>query len=440
MSREVAKAASDTALTRWLQLHDFDVEGILEGKTSLSLVDNGYRSKVYSRLFHFLLSRISPNAPDTWEKVRRVFSSVHPWLITAHGDTDFRRLQSQVARGGYSDLDRLIGVFHYHIDHGSAVVFPQIFENNAELSEAGLPLELWERVGWLQDNWDRLNRHWVGRAMGINSDGTAVTAYERNGTRDNRVDKAAVIRTQLMLWDHFGSEQVLNKLAPALQALYDHATVPAGPLSLSATEVGKTVITPRGTPLRVVELVHTGDAKIWKVQILPLGTWAALKLPLDNSPASLAVIAGDARHHERLRALLGDNALSLIRESGPDYLLKDWVDGITAEEYLKKWEADGGSPNDDKIKALRFLITDLIHRGVYVRNLNPSHIIFTDGRATILNSGGINRGGSYTGPLPASDVTGDYRRSFARRWAPLLTRACADAFLAEMGLQGETKK
>lgn len=76
--------------------------------------------------------------------------------------------------------------------------------------------------------------------------------------------------------------------------------------------------------------------------------------------------------------------------SGSDYVLRQWIEGVRGDEWLKSWEAFGASVHIDAVEDLFLLLDTVARQGLYIGKIEPEDMIFC---ATYPAVGGVSSGG-----------------------------------------------
>jgi hypothetical protein len=191
---------------------------------------------------------------------------------------------------------------------------------------------------------------------------------------------------------------------------------------LGELRVGTRVRTAQGLHLELRELVSQKPATaVWRAREIDTRRLIAVKVNLAGDPGREALRA-DARRNKRLVDMgLGDLTVKIL-EAHDDYLIKEWIAGSSGTQWLKTL-GPVLDPKAVEITALQQLIEKTAGSGVYVRLLEPGHVLFQDSRAVIVNNGGVLKNRS------PQEVYDEYRRNFQDRWARKLPAECATKFI-----------
>ena len=113
-------------------------------------------------------------------------------------------------------------------------------------------------------------------------------------------------------------------------------------------------------------------------------------------------------------ALLGVPYAKMIAH-GENFIVREWVEGIRGDDWLKSWESFGAPMDVPGAKDLVLLMDSCARQGVYVGKLDPADMVLSGDRWHIVDSGGIKR----MTPREAADR---YFWKTLERWGGLLDR------------------
>ena len=101
--------------------------------------------------------------------------------------------------------------------------------------------------------------------------------------------------------------------------------------------------------------------------------------------------------------------------SGSDYLLREWVEGIRGDAWLKSWESFGAPMEAEAVASLSVMLDKASRAGVYVGSLEPEDLVFDGDHWSILNCGSVRE-------LPPKEVATRYFWKMFERWGQKLDR------------------
>jgi len=100
---------------------------------------------------------------------------------------------------------------------------------------------------------------------------------------------------------------------------------------------------------------------------------------------------------------------------GVDYMLRPWIEGSRGDDWLKAWESFGSPLNVDATNDLFLLLDSCARKGMYVGKLDPEDVVFSAGRWTIVDSGGVKE-------MPPKEAADRYFWKMLERWGAKLDR------------------
>lgn len=176
-------------------------------------------------------------------------------------------------------------------------------------------------------------------------------------------------------------------------------------------EVGGEFITPVGRRrLRIVKFAGQGSrAKVYQAVESVSGRVFALKVIHELTPLHLYSIAVEINKADTLAA--HQLPLSRVFEAGDAYVLKEWIDGITGDDWTRRWWEKGADPGDPAFEALVAFFRDASARGVHVEDLKSANMMLRNSIEWVV----VDAGPIYTS-VPPAVVMDHYRERFIRRW------------------------
>lgn len=137
-------------------------------------------------------------------------------------------------------------------------------------------------------------------------------------------------------------------------------------------------------------------------------TLLAVKVPKWPRDRSLQKSLACDVERTRLLAYLHIPHAQLIAH-GPDYVIKLWVEGKRGDRWYVEWVRNGCLFSDQRFKGLMQLFTYLSGRGIYIKNLKGSNLIW-DGTVWVIID---------PGPISACDGQTSFQKliaTFDNRW------------------------
>jgi hypothetical protein len=176
-------------------------------------------------------------------------------------------------------------------------------------------------------------------------------------------------------------------------------------------EVGGEFITPVGRRrLHILKFAGQGTrARVFQATDLASQQTCALKVIHERTPLHLQSIAVETTKTDALAA--HQLPFARIIETGGTYILKEWIDGIGGDQWLREWLAAGADPDDPAFVSLVQFFRDASAKGLHVGDLRPSNMMLRAGTEWVpIDTGPI------TASMPPAAAMKCYRERFIRRW------------------------
>ena len=170
-------------------------------------------------------------------------------------------------------------------------------------------------------------------------------------------------------------------------------------------------VTPLGKRrLQVVRFIGGGKrAKVYHALEPGSGKTYALKIVHERTPASLRSMALEAAKADALAAHRLPHAR--ILELSATYALKEWIDGIGGDQWLREWMQRGSDPTDPSFLALVDFFRGAAAREVHITDLKPPNMILRNRTEWVPVDPGL-----VIAPVSPAVAMKYYRERFARRW------------------------
>ena len=146
-------------------------------------------------------------------------------------------------------------------------------------------------------------------------------------------------------------------------------------------------ITIRGETLRIISIAGQGRRSIVYQVENSSNQRFALKIPVNRDPDTLNSLKNEelkARGYSRY----GFKHAGII-STGPDYILKEWVDGMRGDIWTREWAEEGFPPDAPQIIQLGKLIRDSAKKKIYLRDLNQNNLIWDGEEWVIIDTGSV---------------------------------------------------
>jgi len=134
-----------------------------------------------------------------------------------------------------------------------------------------------------------------------------------------------------------------------------------------------------------------------------------LKVAVDDTPETVKSFNGEAGKINALKKYKVKTADIIV--TGENYFLKEFIDGVRADAYIKNWIKNGAPKNDVGIVRLRAWINELAQKNIYVGDLNRKNAIYSNGQWVIIDSGSVKEG------VSESEALSRYIDNISLRWA-----------------------
>lgn len=172
--------------------------------------------------------------------------------------------------------------------------------------------------------------------------------------------------------------------------------------------------TPGGMELKPEGYIDSGlRGRVWKVKGKD-GKAYALKVAINKMPETLDSFR---REPERTASVanLGLVSIARIVESGPNYLVKEWVEGTRGDKWFEQWVKDGADGKDPVFKKLLALYDTLAAQGVYIGDLNRKNLSWNGQDWIIIESGQAHLN------QPKKGLVKKYRQKFYVNWTKYIS-------------------
>jgi hypothetical protein len=179
-------------------------------------------------------------------------------------------------------------------------------------------------------------------------------------------------------------------------------------------------ITIRGDILRITAIAGRGRRSIVYQAADRDGRRFALKIPINREPDTLNSLKNEELK-SRSYFRYGFKHAGVI-ETGPDYILKDWVDGIRGDRWTREWAEEGFPPDAPQIIQLGKLIRASAEKKIYLRDLNQNNLIWDGYEWVIIDTGSVKK------RFFRSRIIRRYRDYISENWGRSTTQDCSEVF------------
>lgn len=180
-------------------------------------------------------------------------------------------------------------------------------------------------------------------------------------------------------------------------------------------KVGKKIKTPGGLKLTIDKVILDGHKGVVYRGVDKSGKPYAIKVPRYDlkdynydSLGSLQREIDKVPGYEKLKILY-----ARIFEYGEDYIVKEWVEGVRGDEWVKKWVSLSKSnrKNDPLYRDLMDLFQSIASQRSYVGNLKSINLIHNGEGWIIVDGGGVKFNTDEPG-----NIISRYQETFENRW------------------------
>lgn len=421
VSRPIARDHSPQAVRTFLEHHGMDLRALIEGKEKMLWIDTGFRGSIYLSLFGTILDLIDFTKPSSEvnEQIVNVLTNVEALLITTKGVPSVDSIVQVIRSHTWQDAAQVINYLN------SYLFFNEFLVN--QRSALKLPETQAERYRWVVQNIEH-NYHFNGRALTLNERSTEVANYEI----DDETNKEYALGQQIRLIRAFKDESVQEEFAPVIDAILGKPQAPVvpkpkrpkAPIAVDQAlttrlKVGDLIKTEDGMILEYVSEGGTGRRGIvYKVKNTS-GDFLALKLAKNRDADTLESFAEEGKKTDA--ALAAGFRVARILEHKKAYIVKEWVEGLMAKDWLKQWANGFYDRNDKPLIEIRAVLKESARRGLYTGDLNRKNLIWT-GEWVVIDSG------STTNEYSPAEAWERYVKNISSRWAKELNNSVADEF------------
>lgn len=416
LSRPVAIYTEAATLMKYLEANGMDIEAILSGKSKVILVDTGERGSIFIALLQKIVQTQDFSGANWLERLENLLNGFEVRLLHSSEKDNRAQLLKRWKKMKEFDSDTIAYDLH-------SLGFPALLANKRK--EIGIPTNHEALHDWIVEEFER-RKHWSGRATAVNTKGKVTKTESIDSDRTQALYNQARI-----IW-HFSSDAVKKRLAnPIKTALSscgkkcsnEQTKVDAEPLPNVSTEAvhpvkiksgislkpGSLVITPSGRKFIVDKFIDAGKrGKVYLVKSTDSNDVWALKVAIDSSSETLKSFAEEAEKNKGYK-MAGIPHAKLI-ELGPDFMVKEYVEGTRADAWLSSWEAENMPSDTLQLKNLSKILKTAAKRLVYIGDLNPKNLIWNGKQWIVVDSG------SWRDDLNETEILKRYNEKVVSRW------------------------
>lgn len=428
VSRPVVENSSDKQIYRFLEANEMDIDAILQGTQQVVWMDTGERGSIFKGLYASLIRKIPANDPNWKEKVTNIFNGIDGRLMHTVGASNKEKVLKAILKAATFDPNQVISEIEEEL------IFPVYLQK--ERKSIGIPSHNDPLHDWIVEQFER-RFHWNGRAQQLNATGSAVQSFQN-------IDKNPMeaLQSQALIIRYFETAAARKRMAkvistaasvfnPKTQAAPVAPAAPAVAVKLAGREfeAGEIIQTPGGSRYRVLEYVDKGKrGRVYKAHNLSNNQIVAVKVAVDSKGDTLKSFSEELEKNKGYKLAKAPHAEMV--EIGSDFMVKEFKQGQRADQWIKTWVEEGMPDKSAQIKSLRKILVRAAGNGVYIGDLNPKNLIWTEDSWYIVDSG------DYRSDLSEADILSRYEDKVASRWTKKLSKDVRTKFSQALNLQG----
>lgn len=432
VSRPIAKNHSREDLRTFLEHNGMNLAALLAGQEKILWIDTGFRGSIYINLFGAIIDKIDflQSQEEINEQIVNVLRAVEPLLITSRSKPSFESVIEAIRANRWADASQVMNYL------SSSLYFDEFLAKSRK--KLGLPEEQMARYQWIVQNIEH-NSHFNGRALKLSADAKSIVEYEI----DAETNKENALAQQLRLIQNFSSTRVEFDFESLIEGLLkenspqnqgrkpeqkdkkeekeekEENIIPVGKVLRVNLKAGDIIETEDG--LRLFYVDHGGKGRrgvVYKVKN-EKGQFLALKVAKNDDPDTLESFAEEGvKAHDAAKAGF---RVPKIFEHKKTYIVKEWVQGLLAKDWLAQWAAGGFDSNDKAFGELKSVLKKSAKRGLYTGDLNRKNLIWND-EWIVIDSG------TTTAEYSPSQVWARYVENISSRWSKELNDEVAKKF------------
>lgn len=482
LSRPIAQTSNLSQLRIYFDAHGISLDEMVNGQGKYLFFDTGNRGSIFLQIMDKAITEI-PKGPGRAEKIKTLLKNMNVLLMGSE------RPKSTLAKVLPQITDHLSD---YQISNllRTQLYFEEALDGKA--FKLGMPSDPLTKRRWIADRVEYLP-HWTGRAQRLTATGSSIAEFETPPTDLERKQalllqvramehfqqpevakrfdqlltkfaEAGAGKDALILAKESekASKKLASSAAPVLATETEKPKAAAAELQAPEAEAKVKVVQPEeavkkfqfdalpatkasnltamqnlkagavmqtdsGVRYRIVKEADVGKrGKVYQA-VDEYGKHVAIKVPKNSDADTLASIAEEKDKVAKLK----EHGLphAAIREASDTVVVKDWVEGVRADAFMKQWEQTGKNPNAPEIKKLAELLDGAASKNVYVGDLNPKNLIWVGGEWIIVDSGGIDEGKAKAEALKR------YLEKIPRRWSKYVSNPTSCSTMFTQALQ-----
>jgi predicted Ser/Thr protein kinase len=397
LSRPVIESSSYSQVRNYLIAQaGVDLKKVIEGEQKFLIFDTGNRGSIYLKILKLMTDQIKENDPQWKAKLIHLLTEVDFVLLATEAQPTVAKVIADIK--GMTTFDRAL-IEEYFDKYNDHLYFRQIKLPKSE--KAGvLPTELYPRFRWVVENIE-YQPHWEGRTLTLTQNGS-----ERSKTleHDPRENKSGYIIRQVKLIEYLQTSPDAAKYISAIQSKLKEKqkSKPADKVQ-PQVEAPKPVI--KTVPIKAGELPKIGALVDLKGRIVQI------KKELGSGKRGVVFLVEDINNKElmALKIAKHDDAETLdsfkresekqmayekskitysrIFSEDTNWILKELVTGERADAWVKKWNLSKDPKGGAQMKALIDLLKQISSQSIYIGDLNPTNLMWSQNKWIIIDSG-----------------------------------------------------
>ena len=396
LSRPVIDSSSYSQIRNYLIAQaGVDLKKVLEGNQKFLIFDTGNRGSIYLKILKLMTDQIKENDPQWKSKLIYLLTEVDFVLLATEAQPTVAKVIADIK--GIASFDRAL-IEEYFDKYNDHLYFRQIKLPKAEKSGI-LPTELYARFRWVVDNIE-YQPHWEGRTLTLTQNGSERSKTLENDPRENKVD---YIARQVKLIEFLQNSADANKYIHTIQS------------KMSGSETSKPQVQskPESKAAKLVQTVSIKAGELPKVgSFVELkGRIVQIKKELGSGKRGVVFLVEDINNKELMALKIAKHddtetldsfkresekqlayekskiTYSRIFSEDTNWILKELVTGERADAWVKKWNLAKDPKGGIQMKALIELFKQISNQSIYIGDLNPTNLMWSQNKWIIIDSG-----------------------------------------------------
>lgn len=363
-----------------------DLKKVIEKEQKFLIFDTGNRGSIYLKILKLMTDQIKDNDPQWKNKLINLLTEVDYVLLATEAQPTVAKVIADIK--SMTSFDRAL-IEEYFDKYSPHLYFRQIKLPRTE--KAGiLPTELYTRFRWVVENIE-YQPHWEGRTLNLTQNGSE---RSKKLEHDPREDKLGYIERQVKLIDFLQNSDDAKKYIGAIQTKIQGSVI-----KLEPDQVKKTV------PIKAGEIPQMGTFVDLKGRIVQI------KKELGSGKRGVVFLVEDIKNKELMALKIAkyDDAETLdsfkresekqlayekskitysrIFSEDTNWILKELVTGERADIWIKNWNLTKDPLGGIRMKALINLFNQISSQSIYIGDLNPTNLMWSNNKWTLIDSG-----------------------------------------------------